>query len=128
MADYRKPYFALFNAITEALMYLELGAYEDVRDILVEAQQTGEELVISQSGEEGEGSMKAPVLGGCGPEAAGMRGRAGFDFCDFSAANEGGVFSCAFRRFLIYWPYPRKREAAHARNSGQVHPLPPGRY
>lgn len=31
MADYRKPYFALFNAITEALMYLELGAYEDVR-------------------------------------------------------------------------------------------------
>ena len=40
MADYRKPYFALFNAITEALMYLELGAYEDVRDILVEAQQT----------------------------------------------------------------------------------------
>ena len=35
MADYRKPYFALFNAITEALMYLELGAYEDVRDILV---------------------------------------------------------------------------------------------
>ena len=22
MADYRKPYFALFNAITEALMYL----------------------------------------------------------------------------------------------------------
>lgn len=52
MADYRKPYFALFNAITEALMYLELGAYEDVRDILVEAQQTGEELVISQSDEE----------------------------------------------------------------------------
>ena len=39
MADYRKPYFALFNAITEALMYLELGAYEDVRDILVEAQK-----------------------------------------------------------------------------------------
>ena len=29
-------------------MYLELGAYEDVRDILVEAQQTGEELVISR--------------------------------------------------------------------------------
>ena len=49
MADYRKPYFALFNAITEALMYLELGAYEDVRDILVEAQQTGEELAQGRS-------------------------------------------------------------------------------
>ena len=67
MADYRKPYFALFNAITEALMYLELGAYEDVRDILVEAQQTGEELVISQSDEEDEGSRKAPGFGGMRP-------------------------------------------------------------
>ena len=67
MADYRKPYFALFNAITEALMYLELGAYEDVRDILVEAQQTGEELRSAQSAAEEEGSKKAPGFGGRRP-------------------------------------------------------------
>lgn len=54
MADYRRPYFTRFNAITDALMYLELGDYDDVRGILVEAQPDGEELVISQPDGEDE--------------------------------------------------------------------------
>lgn len=54
MADYRKPYFTLFNAISDALTYLEIGDCDRVRDILVEAQQAGEELVISQPDGEDE--------------------------------------------------------------------------
>lgn len=49
MADYRKPYFTLFNAITDALRQMAQGEpYAVVRDTLMEAQQAGEELVISQ--------------------------------------------------------------------------------
>ena len=49
MADYRKPYFTLFNAITDALRQMAQDEpYAVVRNTMVAAQQAGEELVISQ--------------------------------------------------------------------------------
>ena len=49
MADYRKPYFTLFNAITDALRQMAQDEpYAVVRNTMVAAQQAAEELVISQ--------------------------------------------------------------------------------
>ena len=54
MADYRKPYFKLFNGITDALSCLAVGNCRDSERILILAQQEGEELVISQPDPEDE--------------------------------------------------------------------------
>ena len=55
MADYRKAYFLLFNAITDALREFEVGlSYFTVCGILEQAQREAEELIISQPDPEDE--------------------------------------------------------------------------
>ena len=44
---YRKMYIVLFNAVTDALNYLDNKEYERCRDILVKAQLNCEEIHIS---------------------------------------------------------------------------------
>ena len=49
MADYRKAYFLLFNAITDALREFERGiSYFRVCHTLEQAQIDAEELILSQ--------------------------------------------------------------------------------
>ena len=43
MPPYKEMYFHLFNAITDALEAAEKGEYRRTEDILVAAQQWGEE-------------------------------------------------------------------------------------
>jgi len=46
MTDYKKMYFILFNAITDASRLIEKGEYASVKDILDNAQIITEELYI----------------------------------------------------------------------------------
>ena len=55
MADYRKAYFLLFNAITDAVREFEEGlSYFAACGILEQAQLEAEELIISQPDPEDE--------------------------------------------------------------------------
>ena len=47
MPDYEKMSHLLFNAITDALTQLEAQNYSDVKDALISAQQTAEEIYIT---------------------------------------------------------------------------------
>ena len=49
MPDYAKLYRLLFNAITDALERIETGDIHTASSILICAQQTTEELYISES-------------------------------------------------------------------------------
>lgn len=44
----RKPYFLLFNAITDALDLLEVQNFGQARETLIRAQQEAEELMITE--------------------------------------------------------------------------------
>ena len=46
MTDYKKMYFILFNAITDASRLIEKGEYADAKDILDNAQIKTEDLYI----------------------------------------------------------------------------------
>lgn len=48
MPSYKAMYFTLFNAITDALEYLERGEWGDGIALLKEAQQKSEELYIGK--------------------------------------------------------------------------------
>lgn len=48
MDSYKKPYFLLFNAITDALKQLETAQPLCAAATLIEAQKNAEELVISE--------------------------------------------------------------------------------
>ncbi len=52
MPPYKKMYFHLFIAITDALEKLQEKDYGQVRSILIKAQQWGETMYI-ESGEKG---------------------------------------------------------------------------
>ena len=54
MPDYEKPYFALFNQITDAISALDTQNFGQARELLVRAQQLGEELVIAQQETDGQ--------------------------------------------------------------------------
>ena len=47
MVPYKKMYFHLFNRITDALEHLEKNHIADAREILIRAQQEGEEMYVS---------------------------------------------------------------------------------
>lgn len=49
---YRKMYYTLFNAITDALELMEQGEVEKAKRLLEEAQQASEELYMEGEGEE----------------------------------------------------------------------------
>ena len=57
MPPYKKMYFFLFNAITDALEALRIQDYEQAKEILINAQQRGEDLYI----EAGEKSLKTAL-------------------------------------------------------------------
>ena len=48
MSEYRKMYFQLFNAVTDALAQLEAMNFGTAKMILIEAQQKSEEIYISK--------------------------------------------------------------------------------
>lgn len=50
MQIYKKAYLKLFNAITDALTALDSPDIDSAKAILMSAQQTAEELFISQPG------------------------------------------------------------------------------
>jgi len=52
--DYRPMYFALFNAITDALEMMEKKDIIRAREILIWAQQRGEELYMEQEEKDGQ--------------------------------------------------------------------------
>ena len=54
---YRKMYYTLFNAITDALELMEQGEVEKAKRLLEEAQQASEELYM-----EGEGDEEGKVV------------------------------------------------------------------
>ena len=54
MPDYEKPYFTLFNQITDAISALDTQNFGQARELLVRAQQLGEELVIAQQETDGQ--------------------------------------------------------------------------
>ena len=54
MPDYEKPYFVLFNQITDAISALDTQNFGQARELLVRAQQLGEELVIAQQETDGQ--------------------------------------------------------------------------
>lgn len=49
MIDYQRLYKLLFNAVTDAIRCIESGEYGQARDILVSAQQSTEDIYISQA-------------------------------------------------------------------------------
>ena len=51
MEEYRKPYYALFSAVTKAIEEMELGNFGIAKERLVQGQQTAEEFFM-QYGEE----------------------------------------------------------------------------
>lgn len=53
MIDNERPYFLLFNAMTDALAALEAQNFGLARTLLARAQEAGEELVIGQGEAEG---------------------------------------------------------------------------
>ncbi|MGN1306510.1 MAG: hypothetical protein ACI4V3_02465 [Faecousia sp.] len=46
MEEYRGPYYALFSAVTKAIEEMELGNFEIAKALLVQGQQTAEEIFI----------------------------------------------------------------------------------
>ena len=49
MADeYKKPYFILFNGITDTLASLDAGKRGEARERLIQAQQEAEDAYISE--------------------------------------------------------------------------------
>jgi hypothetical protein len=52
MSLYKTMYYKLFNAITDALKALEQDNTETVREVLITAQQTAEELYIGVGADE----------------------------------------------------------------------------
>ena len=48
MYTYEKPYYLLFNAITDALRQLEACQPLRASDVLIKAQQAAGEIVISE--------------------------------------------------------------------------------
>ena len=48
MYTYEKPYYLLFNAITDALRQSEACQPLRASDVLIKAQQAAEEIVISE--------------------------------------------------------------------------------
>ncbi|MGM9524022.1 MAG: hypothetical protein ACI3VU_06380 [Faecousia sp.] len=51
MEEYRRPYYALFSAVTKAIEKMELGNFGIAKALLVKGQQTAEEIYI-QYGED----------------------------------------------------------------------------
>lgn len=51
MEEYKRPYYALFGAVTKAIEEMELGNFGIAKELLVKGQQTAEEIFI-QYGEE----------------------------------------------------------------------------
>ena len=49
MADFKKMYLTLFNAITDALAFLNRGDVLAAKQILITAQQETEEMYINES-------------------------------------------------------------------------------
>ena len=45
--EYKKAYLHLFNAVTDALVAMERHDYGPAEKILIQAQQTAEEMYIS---------------------------------------------------------------------------------
>ena len=52
--NYQPMYFALFNAITDALDALEENDVLQARELLILAQQRGEELYMQQEEKDGQ--------------------------------------------------------------------------
>ncbi|MBQ3355582.1 MAG: hypothetical protein IJG45_00495 [Oscillospiraceae bacterium] len=50
MPDYEKMYYRFYNAITDALEYLEAGELQTARFLLIRAQQEAEELYLAAEG------------------------------------------------------------------------------
>lgn len=48
MVDFAKLYFTLFNRVTDALTELDNANYGNAKNILIEAQQTTEELYLAE--------------------------------------------------------------------------------
>ena len=49
--DYKKLYFHLFNAVTDALQAMEQQNYGQASTILISAQQETEEMYLEEEGE-----------------------------------------------------------------------------
>ena len=49
--DYKKLYFRLFNAVTDALQAMEQQNYGQASTILISAQQETEEMYLEEEGE-----------------------------------------------------------------------------
>ena len=47
MNNYKKPYLVLFNGITDAIRKIENLEIKEARQLLVEAQQNAEEIILS---------------------------------------------------------------------------------
>ncbi len=62
---YKKMYFCLFNAITDALGVLEKGNIWDAKRLLMEAQCAAEEMYISAENDE-ESSQIVEIFGETG--------------------------------------------------------------
>ena len=54
MESTRKPYFLLFNAITDAVEAMEKQNFGQSRDLLIRAQQAAEELYLEETDTEEE--------------------------------------------------------------------------
>ena len=51
MEEYKKPYCALFRAVTKAIAEIEQCNYGTAKMLLVHGQQTAEELFVQQDEE-----------------------------------------------------------------------------
>jgi hypothetical protein len=51
MIDYKKPYYTLFNALSDAVAAMEKQNYGIAQEILLQAQQASEKVLISQKEE-----------------------------------------------------------------------------
>lgn len=47
MADYKKMYTTVFNAVTDAVQSIQRNDYDTAKEILIKAQQKAEEYYIS---------------------------------------------------------------------------------
>lgn len=54
MGQYQKPYFMLFNAVTDAIAAMEVQNFGQARQILIQAQQDCEEWFLSHPEDEEE--------------------------------------------------------------------------
>jgi hypothetical protein len=50
--DYKKPYFVLFNTLSDAIAAIEKQNYGTARELLLKAQQAGEILILAQKDDE----------------------------------------------------------------------------